>query len=436
MKRSAKSIKKDFIGLINSITPDDVARSPGDFTRRRLCPLNDTLMVLLSMEGHSLNTEIGNYFSTVGRQPPTKSAFSQQRSKLAKDALPNLLAATNRLFPFEKTFMGLHLLAVDGTALNIPPLPGDTKTYFPNSNHYAKRGFYQDHLTALYDLLEDRYLDAINVPRRDYGESRDFNLMVDRNPLDQESCLYIADRGFCCYNTLAHIIHANQYFLIRAKSPENTGSCLKGVPFPNTDEFDIDHTFILTRKYVRADQDHSVYKRLHNDRPFELLPFEDRINNYEIHLRIVRVLLSDDTTEYLLTNLPRSKFSTSAIKQLYRARWGIETSFRKLKYNLALVFFHSIKREFIDQEVFARLIMYNLISLLIGSVTVVPKKTKYVYKISFSDAVSHCRRFLLTHMTAVKLKNLLLMSLSPVRPGRSSPRKVQHQSSRTLNNRF
>ena len=78
MKQSTASIKRSFISLINSITPDDVAKSPGQFTRRRLCPLNDTLMLLLSMEGHNLNTEIGNYFFTINRQPPSKSAFTQQ----------------------------------------------------------------------------------------------------------------------------------------------------------------------------------------------------------------------------------------------------------------------------------------------------------------------------------------------------------------------
>ena len=44
---------------------------------------------------------------------------------------------------------------------------------------------------------------------------------------------------------------------------------------------------------------------------------------------------------------------------LYTKPWGIETSFRELKYAVGLVNFHAKKQEYIIQETFARLIMYN-----------------------------------------------------------------------------
>ena len=433
MKYSSGTIRTKFTDLINSITPDDVARSPGDFTRKRLCPLNHTLMLLLSMEGHSLNTEIGNYFNTMGLRPPSKSAFCQQRNKLSPEALPDLFAATNSLFPFEKTYKGLHLLAVDGSSLNIPSLPDDAETFIPyNSNN---GGYHQFHLNAVYDLLEDRYLDAITVPRRKFNEQRDFCKLVDRNPLRNEPCLFIADRGYFCYNTIAYVICAGQYFLIRAKEPESHGSILGGIDFPQKDEFDVDRTFILSRKAENA-SDSNVYKRLRKDHRFDFIPPEDHVSTFVMDLRIVKVITADDSYEYIVTNLPRERFHAASIKWLYNARWGIESSFKKLKYNLALAYFHSYKREFIDQEIFARLIMYNIISLLIRTVRVRKGDTKYAYNISFADAVANCRRFLLTKMTATKLKYLLLMSLTPIRPGRSSPRKVRSQRLKTLNNRY
>ena len=157
---------------------------------------------------------------------------------------------------------------------------------------------------------------------------------------------------------------------------------------------------------------------------------------FEINLRIVRVYIGEDKFEYLITNLPKDDYPRRVIKELYNSRWGIEVSFRSLKYNLALVFFHSCKREFIEQEIFARIVMYNVISMLVSSVKIKQKNTKYEYVISFSDAVPHCRRFLLTKSAADALKKLLLMSLTPIRPGRSSPRNVRSQRLKTLNNRF
>ena len=47
------------------------------------------------------------------------------------------------------------------------------------------------------------------------------------------------------------------------------------------------------------------------------------------------------------------------IKELYHKRWGIETSFRELKYAIGLSALHSKKRESIKQEIYARLLLYN-----------------------------------------------------------------------------
>lgn len=47
------------------------------------------------------------------------------------------------------------------------------------------------------------------------------------------------------------------------------------------------------------------------------------------------------------------------IKNLYASRWGIETSFRDLKYSIGLVNFHAKKKEGILQEIFARFTNFN-----------------------------------------------------------------------------
>lgn len=55
----------------------------------------------------------------------------------------------------------------------------------------------------------------------------------------------------------------------------------------------------------------------------------------------------------------KDAFPIQEIKHLYAMRWGIETSFRELKYSVTLLHLHSKKVDFIYQEVFAKLIMYN-----------------------------------------------------------------------------
>ena len=84
-------------------------------------------------------------------------------------------------------------------------------------------------------------------------------------------------------------------------------------------------------------------------------------------LRIVRFKITDDTYETIVTSLNRFEFPLSEIKTLYHRRWGIETSFRELKYALGLVNLHSKKRAFIEQEIWAKLTMYNYSERIIAS---------------------------------------------------------------------
>lgn len=68
--------------------------------------------------------------------------------------------------------------------------------------------------------------------------------------------------------------------------------------------------------------------------------------------------------ETVITNLPADRFSPPLLRELYHKRWGIETSFRDLKYTLALTHFHAKKRPFIQQEILSRMTLYNFASLL------------------------------------------------------------------------
>ena len=51
------------------------------------------------------------------------------------------------------------------------------------------------------------------------------------------------------------------------------------------------------------------------------------------------------------TNLDSETFPIGTIKELYRLRWGIETSFRELKYTIGLSCLHGKKTDFLLQEV-------------------------------------------------------------------------------------
>ena len=66
------------------------------------------------------------------------------------------------------------------------------------------------------------------------------------------------------------------------------------------------------------------------------------------------------------------------IKELYASRWGIETSFRDLKYTIGMLNFHSKKVMCIQQEIYDRMVMYNFVQMITLHVVIV-KKTKKTY---------------------------------------------------------
>ena len=109
---------------------------------------------------------------------------------------------------------------------------------------------------------------------------------------------------------------------------------------------------------------------------------------------------------------------------LYNMRWGLETSFRELKYTIGLLHFHAKKAEYIYQEVFARLIMHNFSELVTSSVIIQKADAKYAYKANFSASVHVCRQFFLGNVSPPDVEALIRRHVSPIRSGRSRPRKM------------
>lgn len=163
-------IRRLFLRTIDAMEkhPDDFVLHPGrDFTRHRRLPLKDLILLMMSMETSSIGGEIHRFFSLrYPKQPlasrPSPSAFIHQCAKLNDHFFLTLLNRFNERFPLSKTKFGLHLLACDGTDLNIPA-DEDPDTFI--SYNSKDGGYHQFHTVAFFDLLEKRYTDAVVQPR-------------------------------------------------------------------------------------------------------------------------------------------------------------------------------------------------------------------------------------------------------------------------------
>ena len=126
----------------------------------------------------------------------------------------------------------------------------------------------------------------------------------------------------------------------------------------------------------------------------------------------------------MLTNLDSTSYSSEALKKLYATRWGIETSFRNLKYTIGMINFHSKKVTCIQQEIYAHLIMYNFAEMITSHVVIEKKQRKYTYKANFSVAAHMCRLFYRGNTTSPNLETIIARNIIPIRMDRHRERHL------------
>lgn len=102
---------------------------------------------------------------------------------------------------------------------------------------------------------------------------------------------------------------------------------------------------------------------------------------------------------------------------------GIETSFRELKYALSLNTLHAKKVEFILQEIYMRLIVYNFSMKIVLQVKPKTKKRVWGYQLNFTRAFAICRAFI--RNKNINVEQLLIKYILPIRPDRQDQRKLK-----------
>lgn len=417
-------LKKSLNKCLDSITShrDEFCQNPNsDFTRNRKSDFSSIMKAVLCFGGKSLNKELFEIFG-FNSDILSASAFVQQRSKIKSEAFYLLFKDFINTNQKEQLFHGYRLLAVDGSDIYTPKNKNDFDSLSKNQDST----FNIYHLNALYDLLTNTYSDAIVQKYRKSNEHKAYVCMVDRYS-SKVPAIFISDRGYESYNNIAHVQENSQKFLTRLKDIKSTG-LLRRFDFPNS-EFDISIDLNLTRKQTNDVKANPFFQYLPHNINFDYLPSSCKKSDpfvfYTLHLRFVRIQVTEDLFEVLVTNLDEKDFSPSILKQLYSMRWGIETSFRKLKYTVGLSAFHSKKPEHILQEIFARLTLYNFSELVTFHIAIRKKKRKHIYKINFSVAVYACRNFLLGRYAPKAVEAVISKHILPYRPNLSKPRNLR-----------
>ena len=427
MSKYINKVTNSLTKLISEISenPSLFVKNPKtDFTRNRKINFKKFIGITMNSGGGTMSKELLDYFD-FDVDTPSVSAYTQQRSKVLPEAFEFLFNSfTQENMSSTNNYNGYRLIACDGSNLTIATNPNDAQTAY-KSNQFGTITNHL-HLNAFYDVLNRIYLDAVLQTASEYQEYRACINMMERSSLNK--AILIADRGYENYNVMAHAINKGWKFVIRIKD-KNSNGIASGLNLPKTDIFDIDVSMTFTRQQTKMTK-MAGYKFMPTNQTFDYLPLKSK-DTYTMSFRITRFSIADDSYEMLVTNLDRSESSRNDLKEIYHMRWGIETSFRELKYSIGLTSFHARKAEYIKQEVFARLLLYNYCELITTHVVQQMQTKDKTKQVNFTIAIYICREYLRQkrNLSPPDVIKLIEKHILPVRPGRKDPRKVKPQAS-------
>lgn len=415
------------LAILNSLKQfiDDVQKNKLFISNKNHFTVNDSklnfvrlISLILNLPKKSIGVEIEEFFQAIDKSDLscTKSAFTQQRSKLSYEFFSALTAKLlDENYRHNKKTMKrwkkFILCAVDGSTMSLINKP-DVKDFFgTHSNQHV--AYPMARIMGIYDVLNNVTI-ACNIFPIAITEPAVIKQWIEVSQSDQ---LLLYDRGFPSYVNI--FLHQNQespiHYLMRAKHNMNNYVW----EFFNSNSRDSILCF-------EADKD--------NVQDLFKLGYKIKIGT-KLKVRALKIKLKGGEIEILLTNLfDRKEYPFRIFKELYAKRWGIETNYNAQKNYLQIECFSGTKVNSILQDFYAAMFIGNLQSIFANSCAQkVEKKTskrQYKYKINRNIAIGIMKnripRLLLglfPHKVLNEIMTLQLKFFEPIRPGRSNPRK-------------
>jgi hypothetical protein len=362
----------------------------------------------LSLEIENFVSHVKSIFGTGTFSSFTKSAFIQCRKKIQPEVFKHLNHRLIEEFYTDneasvKLWRGFRLLSVDGSRLTLPTTKELRNTYgFAKNN--TESGVVQGCVSVLYDVL-NKYLLNAELYALKIGEKTVAPKHLEHARIKD---LIIYDRGYTCFNMVYEHNKRGIDFIIRVRQE-----------FSN-----------LIYAFYESGKRSEIVK-MYPGRSTKISDKEYDRNTF-VEIRLVKVELSSNETEILMTSLKDEiQFPDFIFKELYRAGWGIETFYDELKNKLKVEYFSGYSKQSILQDFYVTIFVSNLQSLIVGEINdelCEQSNTKYKVNSNLSYGLLKNRIITLffsktdTDILFNELKDLFKKHLIPVRPGRTYER--------------
>lgn len=394
---------------------DKFKANPQDFSRKRKFEFKHILLSLMSFGKSSIQVELDRFYKTLFDSSSSissisKSAFTQSRKKLLPEAFVELADEQLKYFannaPNNKTWNGYRVLAIDGSALNMPESHEVQQHFGFTHNQHDKIN--KARCSFAYDVCNDLVLDAQITA---YKSCEKELAVLHLQKLNPETDILIFDRGYPALWLFGLLQKMNFKFCFRLSS-----SWKDAVDLTNSNQTDIDWVSVRrSNKVCDKFKTYNLAQKAHG-------------------LRLVKIPLSSGHVEILATNLlDREAFDLSTMKALYNMRWGVEEAYKLFKKGIHIEHFtgktvHSIKQDF-----YAKVFMLNISSMMrtqyIENQKVTKTKSKHDKKVNKTHVLAKIKDYLVHLMTSAnitnivyQIKQMLMNSFDIVRPNRTFKR--------------
>lgn len=399
-----------------------------DFTRTRKLPFEYIVLSMLRLLRKSLQTEMYSFFKEMGSQTKrvTASAFVQGRKKIK----PTLFYALNHLITrayykdnedYVKLYKGMRLLSIDGSTVNLPVTKQLQEQYGFYNNDKKTNDIVIARVSVLYDVLNEIVLDGLLRP---FSEG-EVSLSREHFTYAEKGDLILMDRAYPSFESAYRLQKKGVNYLFRCKKSFSTPVKLF---------------------YESGKKDEIIEIKSTQNKSFKGLPYTSEST---IKVRMLRILLENGETEILMTSLLDKKaYEYKEFKELYFKRWKVETYYDRFKNIIGVEQFSGTSQQFIQQEFNCALYISNMQTILTKDAQQEAiekyKGRQYEYKINHSLSLGFIRERLVqiytqqqtAEKTLEELKQLFILNVVPVRPGRKNKRDVDKYRKRTKPKQF